>query len=344
MSNLSELHEWVLKNRGDQLPQNAVYAGTTSADGRVYVGRFRNTPGKVNLENGEIYNFWVEKHGSRPDGEILITDHICKWVNICRGDKIPENAIYSGKDSSGDKVWVGREINGEPGKINCHDNNSSIPKMQNLWCLGYWSGSKEAEILIIEEDQTLIEEDVSNNYETKEEKEEEIKLLNDKITFLNQQKDNEIPLWIHNKIDKISRVIRTSDLHIEGGKIANKLYKIIKSAFGDIISIADLIDKIDLQLSSSYTEELITSRETIVTKPNENGFKRYIIMIFSKQDITKTQKVFQFFSSNVSCIDFKIDYMLLEPNNKLAEEICDQLINEKTCMMIESFRPRKQII
>ena len=105
-----------------------------------------------------------------------------------------------------------------------------------------------------------------------------------------------------------------------------------------------MIDKIDLQLSSSYTEELITSRETIVTKPNENGFKRYIIMIFSKQDITKTQKVFQFFSSNVSCIDFKIDYMLLEPNNKLAEEICDQLINEKTCMMIESFRPRKQII
>ena len=146
---MSKLYEWVIKSRGDNIPQNAVYAGTTKADGHVYIGRFRNTPGKVNLENGKLYNFWVESHGSQKDGEILITDNTCKWVNIKRGDKIPNNAIYSGKDSSDDKVWVGRAINGEPGKINCNNNNSATPLMQNLWCHSSWSGYKSAYVLIV---------------------------------------------------------------------------------------------------------------------------------------------------------------------------------------------------
>ena len=54
--NNNNLYEWVTKSRNDDLPVNAIYAGSTSTDGHVYVARFNNIPGKVNLSNNKIYN------------------------------------------------------------------------------------------------------------------------------------------------------------------------------------------------------------------------------------------------------------------------------------------------
>lgn len=140
---------WKPVSRGDTLPENCIYAGNTSTDGHVYVGRFDNIPGKVNLKNNKINSFWVQAKGNRSCGEVLITNGNVKWVEIKRGDYIPDNAIYSGIDQSSDKVWVGRSISGEPGKINCHDNTAIKPKMYNLWCHHSGSSSK-AHILVIE--------------------------------------------------------------------------------------------------------------------------------------------------------------------------------------------------
>ena len=129
--------KWVPCSRNDEIPHNAVYAGTTSTDGKVYVARINNTPGKVNLRDGtnKIWNFWV--HGlwqSSLSGEILTTNGTCSWIDIKHGELIPNNAVFSGRDHSNDKVWVARDKRGEPGKLNCHDNDSKSPKMYNLWC------------------------------------------------------------------------------------------------------------------------------------------------------------------------------------------------------------------
>ncbi len=134
-------YKWVPKSRNNPLPDNAVYAGNTGRDGLIYVARFDNVPGKVNLSDGKnIYNFWVQGKGSRTSGEVLITNGECKWIDIKRGDPIPEYAIYSGLDQCKDEVWVGRSICGECGKINVKDNGSvnkengsSNSTMWNLW-------------------------------------------------------------------------------------------------------------------------------------------------------------------------------------------------------------------
>ena len=127
MKNTDKIYEWVPKSRDDDLPSNAIYSGSTNTDGHVYVGRFSNIPGKVNLTNKKINNFWVQAMGSQTCGEVLTTNNIYKWITIVRGDKIPDNAVYSGTDQNGDKVWVGRSASGEPGKINCKDNSSTTP-------------------------------------------------------------------------------------------------------------------------------------------------------------------------------------------------------------------------
>ena len=100
-------------------------------------------------QSNQIYNFWVQGENSRTKGEVLVTNGRVEWVPVERGDPIPATAVYSGRDSSGDKVWVGRtKAFGEPGKINCHDNASKTPLMWNLWSHHYGDFS-DAQILTI---------------------------------------------------------------------------------------------------------------------------------------------------------------------------------------------------
>ena len=126
--------KWISCSRYDELPENFIYVGDINYDGKVYIGRFNNTPGKVNIKNDKIWNFWVEGEGSSTHGEVLTINGNYKWINITRGELIPNNAVPHSIDKHGDKVWVGKNIRGEPGKINCHDNDSQNPKMYNIWC------------------------------------------------------------------------------------------------------------------------------------------------------------------------------------------------------------------
>merc|ERR1712166_951738 len=82
MKNTDKIYEWVSKSRGDELPSNTIYSGSTHTDGHVYVARFNNIPGKVNLSNKKIYNFWVQAIGSQKCGEVLIiyTDGLILFV------------------------------------------------------------------------------------------------------------------------------------------------------------------------------------------------------------------------------------------------------------------------
>ena len=125
--------------KGDTIPDNAVYSGQTSTDGKVYVAKIDNSPGKVNLENGKINNFWSQKYNSRTEGEVLISHGINNWKELSYGEPIPQNAVYGGRDYNSDKVWVGKDITtDEPGKITCLDSNSNNPSMCRLWCHTYW--------------------------------------------------------------------------------------------------------------------------------------------------------------------------------------------------------------
>jgi len=336
---MSKSYKWVQKSRGNDIPVNAIYAGTTKTDGHVYIGRFSNTPGKVNLSNGKIYNFWVQALGSQMAGEVLTTTNSYKWVDIKRGDIIPKNAVYSGIDKSNDKVWVGRSTSGEPGKINCNNNSSTTPLMCNLWCHSTYFSEQTAHILVIEENDEIVEDE----YETAEEKNEEIKKKCNKLVYLHcNNAEEELPLWKHCRVNKISKLIKTSDLEVSVGNIAKTLFDVISAVDGNIISLIDLIRKVKLHITSSSSEEIIINKELIVTEPNEKGFKKYIILIFSKQDITKTRRWAGIFTTNKTYIDIKIDYTILEPNNNPAQLKCQELINEKTNMMIDSFRPRQK--
>ena len=149
----NEDYKWVTRQRGEQLPKKHVYAGRTKIDGKVYIGKINNTPGKVNIDNNKIWNFWVRDydHTSHQCGEVLIINCGYTWEMINRYNRIPDRAIKVGKDANNDFVWVGKSLENEPGKINCQDNNSTTPTMHNFWSHGGFISSQSAYILVLEE-------------------------------------------------------------------------------------------------------------------------------------------------------------------------------------------------
>ena len=335
---LNKKYEWVSKNRYDSLPDNVIYAGHTSTDNNVYVGRVKNTPGKVNLENGTIYNFWVHGLGSYQSGEVLVSDNNYKWIDIKRDDMIPKNAVYSGIDSSCDKVWVGKSSSGEPGKINCHDNHSENPSMCNLWCHSRISSLLTGYILVIDEDvNKLVDED-----ETEEEKIETTKLKTEKLEYLHGNEDPEVfPLWKHCLVNTLSQTVKSSELEICAGNLAKSLYDVITASNLSFITLAELIQKFKINLSSNQSEERVSSKELIVSKPDVDGNSKYMIIIFSKLKTTKASRLARIFNASSTYLDIKVDYTILEPNNEPANRKCQQLIDEKMNSMINSFRPRE---
>jgi len=88
--------------------------------------------------------------------KMLITNAKYKWQPINRGDKIPRQAIYCGKDGSNDCVWIGKSVkDNELGKINCENNKQiiadGIPTMHNFWSHNCYIASQNALILVINE-------------------------------------------------------------------------------------------------------------------------------------------------------------------------------------------------
>lgn len=68
---------WLPVKRGHLLPHCALLAGETKTDGVVYVGRYNNEAGKINIsdanvEDRRMWNFWGDSNGRSEKAEILL--------------------------------------------------------------------------------------------------------------------------------------------------------------------------------------------------------------------------------------------------------------------------------
>jgi hypothetical protein len=173
---------WKISHKGESRPVNSIYGGTgVMNDGRCYVARFNNVPGKVNvdvkidkktgIQNVSLCNFWSPGFWHhRFSGEVLTTNCPYKWKRIKRGDKIPINALgpyeINTHEMYGGHIkyaWVAKSVTGEPGRLTCdakyyHDINSkkddytdeTAPKMHNIKAHASWFTENNGYILVID--------------------------------------------------------------------------------------------------------------------------------------------------------------------------------------------------
>jgi len=141
---------WVIIERGQPIPEDAVESGSTMLDGALWVGRENGEAGKINARDGKMHNFRTHGNfmdtvlGHKKNAEILCCSGISSWHSIERGQAIPPNAVKASDtatEGSGG-TYVGR-FSGEAGKINLEGGN-----MLNF--CGHQSGRRDtAEVLVI---------------------------------------------------------------------------------------------------------------------------------------------------------------------------------------------------
>ena len=294
----TELYKWIPMKRGDTLPVNAVYSGQTSSDSKVYIAKIDNSPGKVNLDNGKIYNFWTQKYNSRTEGEVLVSYGVNSWKELNYGQPIPSGAVYGGRDYNSDKVWVGKDTStDEPGKITCLDENATNPSMCRLWCHTYWSTAniKIANILIIKAKPKL-------------------------QPIIKEKDDSDWGQTLQYK--KISEHIKTKSVDVSISNIVSAITKTIAVASGELSHIGDLL-KTDIKANISTTQvDCEEANESVV---NDENKKNYILLKYYKKTLKKKggiKGVFNFSSSNYNLI---IEYAILQPENNASREKCEQL-------------------
>jgi len=300
----SQLYKWIPMKRGDTLPDNAVYSGQTSSDSKVYIAKIDNSPGKVNLDNGKIYNFWTQNYNSRTEGEVLVSYGVNSWKELNYGEPIPSGAVYGGRDYNSDKVWVGKDTTtDEPGKITCLDSNATNPSMCRLWCHTYWRTAdvKIANILIIKE------------------KPKPQPIIKEKPVVIPKD-DSDWGQTLQYK--KISEHIKTKSVDVSISNIVSAITKTIAIASGDLSHIGELL-KSDIKAKISTAK--MDSEEANQSVVNDENKKNYILLKYYKKTLKKKggiKGVFNFSSSDYNLI---IEYAILQPENDTSREKCEKL-------------------
>lgn len=316
----SDLHEWIPLKRGDSIPENAVYSGQTGADGKVYIAKIDNSPGKVNLENGKIHNFWSQKYSSRTQGEVLISYGINSWKELKYGNTIPDGAILGGRDYRSDKVWVGKDITtDEPGKITCINSKDSILSMCRLWCHSYWSTAdvQIANILIIESEPEPEPEPVPAPVPAHAHAPAPAP---EPIKRIEPQKLNENCEWGETiQYSNYEEHIKTVSIDISIDNIVSGIIETIAIASGELTHLTSLLkNDVKARLRHSSRDSSALS-ESVVSASDE---KYYIIMKYHKKNSENTGIMGGVFNWNSSDYILEIEYAILEPINELAREKC----------------------
>jgi len=154
---LRKPYDWVVTNRGREVPQRAVCAGRTDNAGEMFVGRsFSGESGKITvLDAGRraMHNLWVYKH-DKPDryAEMLSLRIGFKatWLAISEGDAIPEGAVASKARNN----YVARNDKAAPEAgmltVTVPTKKGDVPRMDQILC--HHDGiSTKGEILVIQE-------------------------------------------------------------------------------------------------------------------------------------------------------------------------------------------------
>merc|ERR1719163_2528244 len=126
--------KWV-RTGGDDIPELAVRAGTSSDGGPLYVGRAEHEgglfPGKVNPEHDCCYIAYGGEEIAKEYYDILVAPRNCDltWVDASNGH-IPTGAIQGGFNEENDPIYIGRAH---------HEDSYAVGKVTSLFILHFIS-------------------------------------------------------------------------------------------------------------------------------------------------------------------------------------------------------------
>jgi len=187
---------------------------------------------------------------------------------------------------------------------------------------------KEEADRIRKENEDRIKKEKKEADRIQKEKEDRIQKEKDDVIRIQKEKDddaNPIALWSYYKKDDIKKHIKHSDIQIEVGKIAERIYEAVKLSSGDITELTSLIKELKMDLKSSM--ESSTSHKTELKQVNnsEGRFKiTYVKLYISNEIETTSCDCLEWCGFNTKESHFSLEYTIYNPRNIAAKIKCDE--------------------
>ena len=141
-----------------------------------------------------------------------------------------------------------------------------------------------------------------------------------------EQKENDNnpePLWYYSKNEKINKQIKNLEIDMEIGKIAEKVYDAIKVSSGDVFELTELIKELKVEMKVSMESSNTVKRELKQVKDAEGRFT-YIVFEYSNKIEIIFSECLEWCGFNTRTNNFSLDYTILKPKNKAAQNECDR--------------------
>ena len=172
-----------------------------------------------------------------------------------------------------------------------------------------------------------------------------IEAINRKITEIKKRivqeqqvlDNNSIPLWYEYSSHIVNENVKEYNINIAIGNIAHKIKGLIETTSGNILSIYNVLKDIHLEsefhfYDSNEKKLFVKCSKDIDNKPV------YLMMEFTQtrnQSRHAIKRVFGFSKNKVSIIG---RYYLLKPQNRAAENLCNNLTNDGALHIINQIR------
>ena len=179
---------------------------------------------------------------------------------------------------------------------------------------------KQAEADRIQEE--LIEEDLSDSDEERIRKEKE-----------KEDDENPMPLWSYYNNDDFDKKIKSTDIAIEIGKIAERMYEVIKLSCGDILELTNLIKELKMDLKSSMESSTSNKTELKQIENSEGRFKVTYVKLYISNQIENTScDCLEWCGFNTKEAHFSLQYTVYKPRNIAAKKKCDEDMSKLVMM------------
>ena len=173
-----------------------------------------------------------------------------------------------------------------------------------------------------EEDRIQKEEEADRIQQEEEEEKEEDRIQKEKEK---EDDENPMPLWAYYKNDDFDKKIKSADITIEIGKIAERMYEAIKLSSGDIMELTTLIKELKMDLKSSMESSTSNKTELKQIPASEGRFKvTYVKLYISNQMEQTSCDCLEWCGFNTKETHFSLQYTVYQPRNIAAKKRCDE--------------------
>ena len=192
---------------------------------------------------------------------------------------------------------------------------------------------RKEEERIRKEEEEAEEEEEEEAEEEEEEEEEEVRIQREKeeeerLKREKQEKEddeNPMPLWAYYNNDDFDKKIKSTDISVEIGKIAERMYEAIKLSSGDITELTSLIKELKMDLKSSMESSTSNKTELKQIANSEGRFKvTYVKLYISNQMENTSCSCLEWCGFNTKESHFSLQYTIYKPRNIAAKKRCDE--------------------